>query len=70
MGHSRLAVMVSVGAAFAVNSTADLETHMQAARATGITDTEVKAVAKLAMMIKRVGSSHVEKMAGIGQEYS
>ncbi len=63
--NSRIGVMVSIGAAFAVNSTADLEKHLTTAKAMGITDTEVKAVAKLALMIKGVGSSHVEKMVGI-----
>ena len=66
--HSRIGLLISIGAAFAVNSTIDLEKHLTAAKAMHITDTEIKAVAKLALMIKGVGSSHVEKMIGIEKE--
>jgi len=64
--HTRIGALAAVGAAFAVNSTSDLGAHLDVARATGISDDELKAALKLAAFIKKMGASHVVKMAPAG----
>lgn len=63
--NTRVSVLVCIGAAFAVNSTSDLERHLSDARAVGISEDEVYAAVKLAAFIKKMGASHVEKMVGL-----
>ena len=55
--------LVAVGAAFAVNCTANLEKHIKAARSVGITEDEIKEILDLALFIKGKGASHVDHIA-------
>ena len=59
---NRIKEIVSVGVAYAVNCTTNLEKHLEAAKNEGITDEELKEVVKLASMIKNKAASHVEKI--------
>lgn len=61
-GDDRIGVMVRLGAAYAVNSTADLEIQLQAADSIGISGDELQAIAKLAGFIRGKAISHVEKL--------
>jgi AhpD family alkylhydroperoxidase len=65
---TRIEELVAIGAAFAVNCTSSLAQHLAAAKVVGITDDEVKAVARLAAFIKMVAASHVEKLAGVYED--
>jgi AhpD family alkylhydroperoxidase len=65
---NRVKALVSVGAALAVNCTSSLEQHLVAARSVGLSPNEIRAVLKLAGLIKRVAASHVEKQVGIGSD--
>ena len=59
----RLAELVSIGAAFAVNCTNNLEKLLlSAARVGRIAEDEIRAVTKLARFIKDRAASHVEKL--------
>ncbi len=60
---TRTGELVSVAAAFAVNCTANLEKHLAAARALGVSEDEIQDVIKLTGFIKGKAASHVEKMA-------
>ncbi|MEN8132603.1 MAG: carboxymuconolactone decarboxylase family protein, partial [Pseudomonadota bacterium] len=46
-GDGRIGIMVQIGAAYAVNSTADLQIQLQAAESIGINADEIQAIAKL-----------------------
>ena len=61
---SRVSELVSLGAAFAVNSTPILERHLAGAAAAGVSEEEVGAVAEIAAFIKKVAASQVEKLVG------
>ena len=56
-------ILVSVGAAYAVNCTSTLAGWLAAADEAGITDSDARTVVKLATFIKSKGHSHVEKLA-------
>jgi AhpD family alkylhydroperoxidase len=62
---TRIRELVAVAAAFAVNCTANLERHLNAARALGIPDDEIDEVTKLARFIKGKAASHVESMVAV-----
>jgi AhpD family alkylhydroperoxidase len=64
----RLAELVSIGAAFAVNCATNLEQHLAAAAAIGITDDEVQAVIRLARIIKAKAATHVKKLVKTGNK--
>ena len=61
----RAKVLVSIGAAFGVNCTSILENHLAAARAIGISDEDVADIVKLAVFIKGMAASHVNRTAGV-----
>jgi AhpD family alkylhydroperoxidase len=62
---NRIKELVAIGAAFAVNCTTNLEKHVAAAEAVGITKDEVHAVVKLAEFIKGKAAAHVEKLVKV-----
>jgi AhpD family alkylhydroperoxidase len=62
---TRMAELASIGAAFAVNCTSNLEKHMKASKRVGISEEEMQEVATLAAFIKKMGASHVEKLIGL-----
>ncbi len=64
----RLYELVSVGAAYAVNCTTNLEKHLAVAAALGITGDEVRAVIRLARLIKARAATHVEKLVKMSNE--
>ncbi len=57
---NRIKEIVSVGAAYAVNCTTNLDKHLEAARNEGISDEELNEVVELAKMIKGKAASHLE----------
>lgn len=59
----RVKELVSVGAAFAVNCTTNLEKHLSEARKAGVNDDEIKEVFKATLFIKGQAASHVDKIA-------
>ncbi len=59
---TRIKELVAVAAAFAVNCTTNLERHLAATKALGISDDEIDEVIKLARFIKGKAASHVENM--------
>jgi len=59
---TRIRELVAVAAAFAVNCTTNLEQHLAAAKALGISDDEIDEVTKLARFIKGKAASHVENL--------
>lgn len=61
-GGDRTEELVKIGAAYAVNCTANLEKHRAAGRALGITDEELGEIVKLAAFIKDKAASHVENL--------
>ena len=61
---TRIKELISIGAAFAVNCTLNLEKHLAAAATVEITADEVQSVVELAGLIKGQAVSHVEKLAG------
>ena len=61
---NRVKELVSVGAAFAVNCTSNLEKHIAAAEALGVSQNEIRNIVKLATFIKAKAASHVEKLVG------
>jgi len=63
---NRIKELVSVGAAYAVNCTTNLEKHIEAAKKLDITEIELKEVVKLAEFIKGKAASHVEKITAPG----
>lgn len=64
-GTTRIEELVSIGAAFAVNCTSNLERHLKAGQAVGITEAEIREVVTLSAFIKKMAASHVEKLAGV-----
>ncbi len=65
VGATRIEELVSIGAAFAVNCTSNLEKHLKAAQTVGITEEEVREVVTLSAFIKKMAASHVEKLVGV-----
>ena len=59
--------MIFVGAAIGVNCTSNLETHLVAARATGISIQEIAEIAELAASIKQQAATHVARLAGMSE---
>ncbi len=60
---TRIKELVSVGAAFAVNCTSNLEKHIATARTVGIDDDEIKSVLNAVLFIKGKAASHVDRIA-------
>jgi AhpD family alkylhydroperoxidase len=65
---NRVRTLVSVGAAFGVNCTSNLEQHLGAAENVGISPQEVAEIATLAAFIKARAAAHVERLVGMPQE--
>ena len=65
---NRVRELVSVGAAFGVNCTSNLKQHLAAAETVGISQVELKEIAKLAAFIKERAASHVERLVGTPKE--
>lgn len=59
---TRLDLLISTGAACAVNSTDELERYLAAAGRANVADIDVKAVAKLAQFIRGKAISHAEEL--------
>jgi len=59
---NRVRELVSVGAAFGVNCTSNLEEHLAAAETVGISQEEIAEIVKLAAFIKERAASHVERL--------
>jgi len=63
-GTTRITELVSIAAAFAVNCTSNLEKHIAAARAIGITEYEIFTVLmRVALGVKGEAASHVDQIA-------
>ncbi len=62
---TRVKELVRVGAAFAVNCVASLETELAAAEAAGIPREEIAHIVKLSAFIKKRAASHVERLCGM-----
>jgi AhpD family alkylhydroperoxidase len=60
---TRIKELVSIGAAFAVNCTSNLERHTAAARSVGITDDEISSVLDAALFIKGEAAFYVDQIA-------
>jgi AhpD family alkylhydroperoxidase len=58
--RDRVAELIGLGAAFAVNCVSSLESYIQHADSTGVTMVEILEIAKLAKFIKERGASHVD----------
>ncbi len=65
---ARVRALVRVGAAFAVNCTASLESALAMARRTGIAPDEIAGIVKLAGFIRGRAISHVEKLVDVGAD--
>ena len=65
---SRITALVCIGAAFAVNCVASLEHHLAAAGKAGVSEDDIGQVVALAAFIKQRAASHVERLAGMGEE--
>jgi len=61
---TRIKELVSIGAAFAVNCTSNLEKHISAAQTVNITDDEIKSVIKSTGFVKDKAASHVDRVLG------
>jgi AhpD family alkylhydroperoxidase len=59
--RDRVAELIGLGAAFAVNCVSNLENYIQHADSAGVTKAEILEIAKLAKLIKETGASHVER---------
>ena len=66
----RMQMLVSIGAAFAVNCTASLEQYLVAAESLDLSQDDIATIVKLAAFIKRKASSHVESLVGMAEEES
>ena len=64
----RIKVLVSVGAAFAVNCTSSLKKHLAAAESLGISPDDIAEIVELAAFIKGMAVHHAERAAGITPE--
>jgi AhpD family alkylhydroperoxidase len=63
---SRISVLVSLAAAFAVNCTSSLEKNISASRAIGISDAEIYSVLMRAgVRVKGEAASHVDRIADV-----
>ena len=61
---TRIAELVSIAAAFAVNCTSNLEKHIAAARTIGISEYEIYSVImRVALGVKGEAASHVDQIA-------
>lgn len=60
--NQRIEVLVSVGAAFAVNCVANLKDQIENAKAIGISEDDLHAVVSLSAFMKAMAASHVERM--------
>lgn len=65
---SRIAALVSVGAAFAVNCTSSLEHSLASAKAAGLPQDDIMQIVELAAFIKQKAASHVERLVGMTEE--
>ena len=65
---TRLRELVSIGTAYAINSTPLLEWHLDTAHTLGVSDAEIEGVVRLAMFIKDKADVHVRRLAGIAGE--
>lgn len=61
--RDRLAELVGIGAAFAVNCVSSLENYSRHAESAGVTKDEILEIVKLAKFIKERGASHVNRWA-------
>ena len=62
---SRISVLVSIAAAFAVNCTASMKKYITAGRAIGVSDAEIYSVVMRAgVRVKGEAASHVDRIAG------
>jgi AhpD family alkylhydroperoxidase len=61
--RDRVAELVGIGAAFAVNCVSSLENYSRQAESVGVTKAEILEIAKLAKFIKERGASHVDRWA-------
>jgi len=66
MPPDRLDLLISIGAASAVNSTDELERYLTAARKANVAEIDVKSVGKLAQFIRGKAISHVETLVDPG----
>jgi AhpD family alkylhydroperoxidase len=60
--RDRVAELLGLGAAFAVNCESSLENYIKSAKATGVSEEEILETAKLATFIKGKGASHVNRL--------
>lgn len=66
---NRMKELISVGAAFAVNCVSNLDRHLTAARAMGVSNDEVAEIFTLSNLIKAKAASHVERIVkGLGAQ--
>ncbi len=65
---TRVTELVSVAAAFAVNCTTNLERHIAAARAVGITEDEIRSVLDAALFIKGEAAHYVSQIAELKEQ--
>jgi AhpD family alkylhydroperoxidase len=61
--QDRVAELIGIGAAFAVNCVSSLENYSRYAESVGVTREEILEIAKLAKFIKERGASHVDRWA-------
>ena len=66
MPSARLDLLISIGAAYAVNSTDELERYRTAARKANVAEIDVKSVVKLAQFIRGKAILHVEDLVDLG----
>jgi AhpD family alkylhydroperoxidase len=59
--RDRVAELIGLGAAFAVNCVSSLENYIRHADSAGVTKAEILEIAKLAKFIKERGASHVDR---------
>jgi AhpD family alkylhydroperoxidase len=67
---NRVRKLVSVGAAFGVNCTSNLEKHLATAEAVEISREEVAEIVNLAAFIKERAASHVDRLVRTPEEKS
>ena len=59
----RLTVLVSIGAAFAVDCTSTLNTYIDLAESVGITNEDINNIFRASKLVKMKAASHVDKIA-------
>jgi AhpD family alkylhydroperoxidase len=67
-GTTRIKELVSIAAAFAVNCTSSVKTHIAAARNTGISEEEVQSILDAALFIKGEAAHYVGQIVQLKQE--